>query len=140
MWQILKWLWSSPPATALKIEGDGQFGFQVVGESHYQQELERLAGGKSEESCERYCDAWLVPEPDNPHDPSAVCVQIQGVKVGYLASQLAGKYRDHLAPGKGNGRAKCAAVIVCGWCREGGDEGSFGVKLDMTWPPRVKRH
>jgi len=58
MWQILKWLWSSPPATALEIEGDGQFGFQVVGESHYQRELERIAGGKSEESCEKYVDAW----------------------------------------------------------------------------------
>jgi hypothetical protein len=34
--------------------------------------------------------------------------------------------------------AECAAVIMGGWKRMDGDEGSFGVRLDLEWPPRLE--
>jgi hypothetical protein len=33
--------------------------------------------------------AWLMPEPENAHDPSAVMVWTLGGKVGYLPRELA---------------------------------------------------
>jgi hypothetical protein len=67
----------------------------------------------------------------------AVYVEIAGRKVGYLASHIAHHYLKRLESLGYSGSAKCAAVIVGGWCRGDSDEGSFGVKLDMTWPVSV---
>ena len=91
MWNVWKQLFGDArhPSVANNIKGDGEFGFAVVGESNYQRELEQIVGGKSEDSCEEYVDALLVPEPTNPHDPSAVYVEIAGRKVGYLATHIA---------------------------------------------------
>jgi hypothetical protein len=92
-------------------------------------------GGKREESCEKYLNARLVPKPSDPTDPNAVSVEIRGRKVGYLASTVAPLYLEHLASLGISGPAQCKAVIVGGWRRPGGDEGNFGVRLDLKWPP-----
>jgi protoporphyrinogen oxidase len=44
----------------------------VVGESHYQDALTAIVGGKRPESVRIPTQATLVPEPDNPYDPNAV--------------------------------------------------------------------
>jgi hypothetical protein len=36
----------------------------------------------------------LVPEPDNPHDPHAISVRVDGYNVGYLPSEYAPLYRE----------------------------------------------
>jgi hypothetical protein len=77
-------------------EGRGDFEFEVVGESHYQATLAALAGPHRAESAEKPCRAVLVLEDTNAHDPKAVCVQIEGKKVGYLARKDARSYRRRL--------------------------------------------
>jgi hypothetical protein len=50
---------------------------KVVGESHYQEALWAATG--LENTGQRVaveCIAELVPEPDNPHDPRAIMVQL----------------------------------------------------------------
>jgi uncharacterized tellurite resistance protein B-like protein len=116
--------------------GDGGYRFEVVGESHYQADLERIVGGRSEDSARYECVARLTPEPDNPYDPQAVYVSVGGRKVGYLSRDWAAKFKAALAS-NGYARASCNALIVGGWDR-GGDRGSFGIKLDIALPLDLK--
>jgi HIRAN domain len=66
------------------LAGDGQFGFQAVGESHYQSELAKIAGGITDEGVHHACAAVLRLEPTNKYDPHAVEVLIAGMRVGYI--------------------------------------------------------
>jgi hypothetical protein len=114
------------------VSGDGTYQFEVVGESRYQADLERIVGGRSKDSASYQCVGILTPEPDNPYDPQAVYVSIDGRKVGYLSRDWATKFKAALVS-NGYTQAACKALIVGGWDR-GGDRGSFGVKLDIALP------
>jgi hypothetical protein len=113
------------------IQGPGHFEFDVVGESHYQEALESIAGAKDDESKRHDCVAELVLEDDNPHDNQAILVAIDGKQVGYLSRKHAREFRAELRQ-QGISVTVCRvpALIVGGWKR-GLDEGHFGVKLDL---------
>jgi hypothetical protein len=119
------------------VSGDGEFLFEVVGESHYQSDLERIVGGRTKESAHHKCVAILTPEPDNPYDPQAVCVSVDGCKVAHLSRDWAAKFKDVLAS-SGYAQATCNAMIVGGWDRGENDRGSFGIKLDIALPFDLK--
>lgn len=129
------------PDDLLLPAGDIQ---EVVGESHYQADLEAIAGGKSEEAVELEKWAHLIPEPENAYDRNAVAVYIEGRKVGYLPRVDAETYAFLLAQvwEKYKCRGVCRARISGGWRRvheqKNGkawvDEGSFGVKLALASP------
>lgn len=123
--------WSTKKKVAIVI-GDDEFEFPVVGESHYQNVLQKECGGKTEDGANHKCAALLVPEPKNPHDKNAVRVTISGKTVGYLSRDIAPDFLDALTSG-GYGSAACGALIVGGWSREG-DEGHFGIRLNATLP------
>lgn len=113
------------------IKGPGAFTVDVVGESHYQENLEKICGGRTRESQDLKVRATLIPESDNPYDKNAVRVDIQGKTVGHLSREAAGEYRRDLrAAGFQNAPATCWANVRGGWKR-GQDEGHFGVKLDL---------
>jgi len=113
------------------IQGPGNFEFDVVGESHYQDALESIAGAKEDESKEHKCVAELVFDDDNPHDNQAVLVAIDGKKVGHLSRKHAREFRAELTRQGLNVRVcRVPARIVGGWKR-GSDIGHFGVKLDL---------
>src|SRR5215210_8939953 len=127
---VVETLWAWLRGSRLpQLKGEGDFSFPIAGEGEFQSALERIVGGKREESCEKYVKARLVPEPTE-HDPNAVSIEIKGRKVGYLAAPIAPKYLEQMAAFGLSGPAQCKAVIVGGWRRPGGDEGSFGVRLD----------
>lgn len=101
----------------------------VVGESHRQEALVRLAGGKKRDACNIDCIATLTPEPSNPFDSAAVMVTISGQHVGYLSRGDARSYRPIVdAAIAESGAARVHAAITGGWSR-GEDEGHFGVDL-----------
>src|SRR5690606_12065765 len=74
-----------PVVGLVALAGDGEYGFEVVGESHRQDALSAICGGPCEEGHELYCTATLRPEPTNPHDRNAVAVDIDGRHVAYLS-------------------------------------------------------
>lgn len=114
------------------IKGPGEFGCEVVGESHYQGALEAIAGRRSAEPARIKTTARLVCEHDNPHDKNAVRVDIGGRTVGYLDRATAITYRARLEEqGIGKLTLSADALIVGGWDRGNGDRGHFGVKLDL---------
>ncbi|MGH6875935.1 MAG: hypothetical protein ACREHV_01010 [Rhizomicrobium sp.] len=119
------------------IAGDGKFRFPVVGESHHQEALERIAGGRTKEGVNHYCAALVTPQPDNPYDPGAVAVYLRGVEVGFLDRNVAPEFAAALAAG-GFASAAAQAVIVGGWDGGRNDKGLFGVYLDAFRPFRLE--
>lgn len=101
-------------------------GMEIVGESHYQGALERLAGGRTADGVDVPVRAFFTPERDNPHDPNAVAVTVSGEQVGYLSRASAAVYRGAL----GAAVSSCEGRIVGGWDRGAGDRGFFGLRLD----------
>jgi len=121
------------------VKGDGDFAIKVAGTLHYQDEIERFAGGKHEEGAHLPCNVALVPEPSNPHDPDAVAVFILHGKaapraqVGYLPANIAPLLKRSLLD-TGYEAASCCAKVVGGWDRGKRDQGSFGIRLDAFLP------
>jgi hypothetical protein len=76
---------------------DGDEDLEVVGESFYQPSLWQLAGARpGRERVRKEIRAVLVPEDDNPYDPNAVAVWIDGLQVGHLPRENALRYRPGL--------------------------------------------
>jgi len=115
-----------------KVKGPGEFRFDIVGESHYQQALTRIAGPKTEDGVDHLCLAELVLDDGNKYDDKAVRVEIEGQTVGHMTRENARQWRAELAKqGVSSARMFVEARIVGGWDRGGGDRGSYGVKLDL---------
>jgi len=123
-----------PKKEILYVQGPGRYEQEVVGESQYQKALKAISGGYAESGAahRKQVHALLILEDDNPHDPKAVRVEINGCDVGYLNRDDARKYRRRLkSVGKPRLTIKCDAVIVGGWNRGIFDKGYFGVYLDL---------
>lgn len=109
----------------------GTHEVEVVGESHHQDELLAITGGRR-----RYGGvnvgvvAELVPDPSNRFDPDAVAVEIDERLVGYLRREDVEWLRPLLDDSLDmHGLATCEAVIRGGWDRGRGEIGWFGVTL-----------
>lgn len=120
-----------------KLKGDGEFAFNVVGESYRQGLLSKMAGGRTPDGVNKRVWVWITPEPNNPHDPNAVRIVLDNTTVAYLAADIAPKYKKRMRALGYSSTACCEAVICGGWKRPGGDTGHFGLKLDLIWPIQV---
>jgi hypothetical protein len=116
-----------PPLTG-KITGGHPCAFDVVGESYYQPALRRLRNGRHMTTDNNFV-ADIVVEPDNPHDPNACAVYIEGLKVGYLPRDAASDFHQQVADmGVGSPwRFQTKAKLCGGW----GDRPMVGVLLSL---------
>ena len=113
------------------LHGPGIFDFDVVGESYYQNALEKICGGKTVSGHEKKVMAILIHEDNNPKDDKAIRVDIERMTVGHLTRKFAREYRNRLSEAGYSGlAAACNALITGGWQR-GASEGHFGVRLDL---------
>jgi hypothetical protein len=111
---------------------EGYETLEVVGESHYQDTLWQIVGGRQRESVRYETHALLVPEPNNEYDPNAIQVRIDGELVGYLSREDAAVYRPgllKLMESSTNHLVALRAAIVGGGPRSDGI-GFLGVFLD----------
>lgn len=116
------------------LPGPGEYLIQVVGESSYQDALERICGGRTEDGANEFIDAFLILEDTNPNDRNAVRVDISGMTVGYLTRDFAIQYRHRLVEaGYPRLVGSCRAHIRGGWQRGDRDRGHFGVWLDLPY-------
>lgn len=123
---------TSPLSATGTIDGPGEFDFDIVGESFYQQNLSKICGRKTEDGHRLFTTATIIPYDTNPKDDQAVRVEINGLIVGHFAKDSARTYRSQLLKNGIAGSAiTCNAIIVGGWDRGSGDTGHFGVKLDL---------
>lgn len=110
--------------------------YEIVGEALYQASLLALTGGQKEEfGVKQDVQATLQPEPSNPHDANAVAVIIKKKTVGYLSKSDAPVFAAFLKEVAADS-ALCEGRIVGGWDDRSGNEGHFGVKLSLSWPPK----
>ncbi len=117
------------------LQGDGLYACPTVGESNYQDALEAICGGRTEDAASHDCIAHLILEDSNPYDNQAVRVDIEGRTIGYLSREMARRFRISLRPtGKLRAVLTCNARIGGGWDRERRGKhsrGHFGVQLDL---------
>jgi hypothetical protein len=114
------------------LDGPGTFSIDIVGESHYQNALNSICGGKIPDGHNLIVHAELIHEDNNPYDRQAIRIDIHGMTVGYFSKKLAREYRQRITEAGYPGvTAVCDAMIVGGWKRGENDEGHYGVKLDL---------
>lgn len=106
------------------------FPFNVVGESHYQNALEKIAGGYRRDSQSFTVKALIAIDPENRFDPDAVRVEIDDQTVGYLPGPEA-KRIGEIMRAQGVSAATVEAQVRGGWRTNQHDQGHFGVRLRM---------
>lgn len=116
------------------------FTFELVGESHYQETLDAICGGKCDGGHKLQIIVQLCFQEDNPHDPNAIVVLVNRKAIGYVPRGIAAGMRSELLKLNPDERpVTCDAKIVGGWRRGDDDEGHYGVKLSLSQPLRVAR-
>jgi hypothetical protein len=128
----------TPPRAPTSVETleatlySGHETLEVVGESHYQDSLWPIVGGRSADPVRFETYAVLMPDPANIYDPNAIEVLINGTRVGYLSREDATAYRPgllQLMETSANHLVAFHAVIVGGGPRPYGI-GYLGVFID----------
>ena len=127
---------ASLPPNAVLLGGQGRV--EVKGESHYQDALDRACGGKCSEGHARKVLVVLEPDFDSPYDENAIAVKVNGELVGYMAKEPAAEYAPIAKLLHEKGKVGAArAFIRGGWLRDGGDEGRFGIELELSSTPQL---
>lgn len=127
-------------AGSILLRGNGNFEFEVVGEAQWQSSLEAICGGRSEDGANVSKAALLVKDEGNQFDSNAVAVFVDGHQVGYLPRAIAPGFRiqiDRTNPSQAS--VGCRSVIRGGWRRDDGDQGNFGIWLDVVQPLEIER-
>ncbi|HEX6713027.1 MAG TPA: HIRAN domain-containing protein [Thermoleophilaceae bacterium] len=114
-------------AGPIVLEGDELV--RVVGTSHYQDALLELSGRQGDEEIRLEKVAVFVPEPDNPHDPDAIAVRIDGRLVGYLSRDENRRWLEVVS----GAEVGCEAMIA----GRGGTTG-LGVFLRLPTPTEAR--
>lgn len=110
---------------------------KVVGESHYQEALRRIAGRQAGDGFSLDGKlARLVPEPDNPYDHLAVRIEIEGEKVGYLSRGGARRYCKRIMAMIDDGEEP---IVFCWMGCTGGENPNIGVRLRFPKDSRLAR-
>jgi hypothetical protein len=117
------------PSNTVTLQAKTFCDFDIVGESYCRDALLRIAARRG--GVPVHCNADLVFEPDNPYDPNAVAVVIDGLKVGHLSRQHAAEYGRVLAS------LDCAGKTVSGIPALIAGTEFIGVKLGLVWPLSV---
>ena len=143
---LFNWLIGSTPAPTSEAalqpihlaRGRG-YTFELVGESHFQDTLDAICGGKCEEGHKLPIAAQICFHEDNPHDPNAIVILVDRKPVGYVPRDIAAGMRSELLALNPDERpVTCDAKITGGWRRgDDDDEGHYGVKLSLAQPLKV---
>jgi hypothetical protein len=111
----------------------------AAGASHYQDALETVGGGRTPFGVRHpLITATLVREPANPYDSNAVRIDADGRPLAHVPKQDATRFHAVIDKLTGQGRpATCRAVLIGGWDRGRGDQGSIGLYILTGRRPTV---
>lgn len=120
------------PASVFDWPELGLFDVDIVGESHYQQNIATLAGTHGDRGPDKVCKAHLIPEDDNPYDNQAIRVEIEGMTIGYLSRDDAPSFRRRLSAKKLAGQVTtCQASLKGGHVMKNNKQAAYGIMLDI---------
>ncbi len=121
-----------PPDQIFKWPTTEDYNFEIVGESHYQNTIQKFAGDHDEYGAYTECVALLIPEDDNKYDNKAIRVDINAQTVGYLRRDNARNFRRRLGQKKLTGQiTECNAKIFGGKIGDDGSKHYYGIWLDL---------
>ncbi len=131
---MLKWLFGKKKVIYPMSAHSRGLSQDIVGEGHFQSDLEQIAGPKEKMSAKYECEATSVCESDTKHDSDAVAVYLGRGQVGHLFREGTKLFREVLVSliaelSPVNAKAK----IVGGW-KNDISEGSYGIKLSLKRP------
>lgn len=109
---------------------------RVAGVSHYQEDLLALVGEAGGGRVRHEAKATLEPEPDNPHDPEAVKVLLEGRHVGYLSREDARRYGPAVRLLLERGRVLACDAVVGGRGPDATTD-NLGVFLELPRAPEA---
>ncbi|WP_394828054.1 HIRAN domain-containing protein [Pendulispora albinea] len=118
--------------SAVWIAGGNLARHEAVGEAYNPEQMRRIVASVHGRT-DVVLPAWLVPEPQNPHDPQAVWIWMLGGKVGYLPRELAAQWSPILA----RFRARYDLAVACQAQIDppsAANQGGFGVAV---WLPAL---
>jgi hypothetical protein len=93
----------------------GEDRIRVTGATHYQDALAAAAGPKLPGGVELRRRFELVAEPENPHDPHAIAVRLEGgERIGYLPRDEAARYGRLLETVAALGRRPVTDGVILG--------------------------
>ena len=110
--------------------GTGDFNQPIVGEASYQDELRRIAAGRTQRGERVEFRVVLISEPNNKYDRNAVAVHAEnGGVIGYLSREDAREYQPAItALMKSRGSYPCCNAVMAGGQ---GTKANIGVWLDI---------
>lgn len=119
-----------PTSRLIAAEGIARWrNVEVVGESHYQGAVWAATGLQNTGARVGVeCIAELIPEPNNPHDPRAIMVQVNGECVGHLSRGVARVYGKRIREMRGLGQPTICDAFIGGLV-EGDDNPNLGITL-----------
>jgi hypothetical protein len=121
---------ASIPESIYHWESTDYCEFEVVGESHYQTDIARLAGDHNDQGALKKYTAMLIPEDGNAYDNKAIRVEIEEFTVGNLSKIDARSFRRRLGTKKLSRQVtSCDAVVKGGHLMRNGKYASYGVSL-----------
>lgn len=106
---------------------------EVAGEAHHRSEIRAVLGRDLRRGSEVELDnvpVHLVPEPDNPYDPNAVSVRVNGLVVGYLDRDTAARYRQPIRRIAASGLTATTTARL--WARD--DNGTLRARATVYLP------
>jgi HIRAN domain len=93
----------------------GEDRLRVTGAPHYQEQLAAAAGPKRSGGVQERRRFALVAEPDNPHDPHAIAVVVEGgEKVWYLPREEAQRFGRLMDAVAARGRRPVSDGVILG--------------------------
>ena len=113
------------------LKGNALPDYAIAGCLHYQEALNRAAFGRRDHAVYFRTNALLRREPENPHDPDAVVVTINGEMVGHVPRDDAAQFGAELTALGGDGVFQCLAVVSNG-------KPDWYVQLDVLRPLRLR--
>jgi hypothetical protein len=116
---------------------EGEELVRTVGVSHYQPALLELTGAREGDEVRVDVRVALVPQPDNPHDPNAVAVEIDGRLVGYLSRDDAVVWQPIVQVVADHGALAVCDAMIAGRGPESGTP-NLGVFLRLPTPTEAR--
>jgi hypothetical protein len=113
---------------AIAIEGDGSYGFRVVGEKYHKEAYKELAEHMQIDENETVkLQTQLICQPKNPHDATAVAVTLGGYLIGWVPKYESERIHNFLMPFGGIGAANSELSFDL-------EKEEFDVHLDIGYP------
>ena len=118
------------PDRIQRLRGDGDFTVKAAGTSNYQDALQEIQDGFRKNQNPDFL-IEVVPQPDNPHDSSALKLMRDGSLLGYIPADVTSEIHGALRRAGQDGQTcKVLARLV------GHREKSPGLRLNMQRPAR----